>query len=86
MIVTDEEDEDPAVDRRPSDPRLTNKLAHAGLAGAVTTLVVFALNHLTGGEVALPGEVGAAVTAAVMFAVGWLVRERAPSDFEGADG
>ena len=85
MIVTDD-DEDTAVERRPPGPRLTNKLAHAGLAGALTTLVVFALNHLTGGEVALPGEIGAAVTAAVMFAVGYLVRERGPAEFDGAEG
>ena len=85
MIVTDDdEDEERRIDQPGLRP--THKIAHAALAGALTTLVIFALNRLTGGEVALPGEVGAAITAAVMSAVGFLVKERSPPALDGADG
>lgn len=47
------------------------KVAAAGIAGAVTVLVVFAVN-LIWPDVEIPNEVAAAFTAIVAFAAGYI--------------
>lgn len=49
----------------------TPKVAAAGIAGAVTVLVVFAVN-LIWPDVEIPNEVAAAFTAIVAFAAGYI--------------
>ncbi len=57
------------------------KVAVGGLAGAVSVILMYILNHycLTGPGEALPADIGAAITVVLSFAVSWFVP---PSDDE----
>jgi hypothetical protein len=54
--------------------RPTRKLAAAGVSGAATTLLLWALDSL---GIALDAEVAAAITTAAMGIAGYMTRERA---------
>lgn len=47
----------------------TKKMSAAGLAGAVSVLVIFTCQQL---GVEVPGDVGAAIGTVVAFVAGWL--------------
>ncbi|QXQ07646.1 hypothetical protein KX816_06410 [Sphingosinicellaceae bacterium] len=57
------------------------KVAVGGLAGAVSVILIYVVNHyfLNAPSEALPGDVGAAITLAISFAVSWFMP---PSDDE----
>lgn len=52
----------------------TQKVAAAGIGGAITVVLVYAINMLFNIEV--PAEVAAALTAIVSFLSGYFVREK----------
>lgn len=50
------------------------KVARGGLAGAVTTVLVYLASQF---EVTIPGEVAAAITTIIAALVGWLTPDYA---------
>jgi hypothetical protein len=56
-------------------PTLTNKVMAGGIAGAVTTIIVFMLNtfKILPGGTQITGEVASALTTVIMFAVSYWV-------------
>ncbi|HET6518284.1 MAG TPA: hypothetical protein VFG47_00480 [Geminicoccaceae bacterium] len=78
-----DDDRDVLAPRQPG-LRPINRVGQGGLAGVLATFMLFALNHLTDGEITVPGEVGAAIATLASFVVGCLARERGP-DADGGD-
>lgn len=61
-----------------SSNKPTNKVGSAALAGALSTIGVYAYDHLTHDP--LPAVVASAVTVVIMFAVGYIVPDGGGDD------
>jgi len=54
----------------------TNKVGSAALAGALSTIGVYAYDHITNDP--LPAAIASAVTVVIMFAVSYVVKDTEP--------
>lgn len=59
-------------------PAPVPKVMAAGIAGAITTLIVWIANYML--DVQVPAEVGAGLTTIIAFIAGYYTKDKKPAD------